>query len=145
MGQFADAIAGFRDLALDRQERIYRRAVELLAVEMNRTSFNGGALPHLTGNLMRSFLASKDAMISRGASGDTYAGQDVGIVIAGAALEDAIYLGWQATYARRMNSGFVGQDSLGRNYNHAGRHFVERAVAMWPALVSQAVREIRGR
>lgn len=141
---FADIIAGFADLAKDRQERIFRLAVEYLADEMNKTEANGGALPHLTGNLMRSFLAQKDALIAQGGADAQYAGRDVGIVIAGATLEDAIYLGWQAIYAHRMNFGFVGEDSLGRNYNQSGRHFVERAVAMWPALVKQAASEIAG-
>jgi hypothetical protein len=46
---------------------------------------------------------------------------------------------YTAAYARRVNSGFTGQDSLGRTYNQQGAHFVENAVDQWPALVAASV------
>lgn len=102
-----------------------------------------GELPHLTGNLMRSLLASTSAMPATGEPDAKYSGQDVGLVTAGLQLDQTVWLGYQAIYARRLNYGFVGEDSLGRNYNQAGAHFVEGAIADWPNIVRMAVSKIK--
>lgn len=41
-------------------------------------------------------------------------------------------------YARRINYGFVGTDSLGRHYNEKGRHMVEQTVQEMPQIASVA-------
>lgn len=125
-------------------ERTFQVSVGDLATELTRTRANGGNLPHLTGNLMRSLLASTAAMPKIGASGQIYAGVDAGVVAASITLEDTVYLGYQAAYARRMNYGFIGADSLGRQYNQAGAYFVERARDMWPQIVNNAANKVRG-
>lgn len=124
---------------------VFKRAVELLAEELAKAQGNGGRTPKLTGNLIRSILAQIGSMPSQGGAGAQYGGQDVGLVVAGAILGDSISLGFQANYARRLNYGFVGQDSSGRNYNQAGSFFVEAAAAKWPQFVTQAAAEIRAR
>lgn len=48
---------------------------------------------------------------------------------------DTLHIAWTAAYAQRINSGFVGEDRLGRTYEQAGVHFVERAAANWPEIV----------
>lgn len=48
---------------------------------------------------------------------------------------DTLHVAWTAAYAQRINSGFVGADSLGRNYEQSGVHFVERAAANWQEIV----------
>ena len=92
---------------------------------------------------MRSLLASTSAMPSTGGPDAKYSGQDVGLVTAGLQLDQTVWLGYQAIYARRLNYGFVGQDSLGRNYNQAGAHFVEGAIAEWPSIVASAISKIK--
>jgi hypothetical protein len=42
-------------------------------------------------------------------------------------------------YARRVEFGFVGQDSLGRNYNQPGRHMVAQTMAEAPQIAEAAV------
>ena len=123
--------------------RVFQRAIVLLAREMIRTKGDGGALPKDTGNLARSILAQIGQRVNISTAQD-FAGTDVGIIAATAILGDEVFLGYQAVYARRQNYGFVGADSAGRVYNQAGNHFVERAINMWPALVDQAVMDVRG-
>jgi hypothetical protein len=122
--------------------RVFHRALVLLGRELIRTRTDGGALPKLTGNLARSLLAQIGQQVQI-TDATSFAGTDVGVIAAQAVLGDTVYFGYQAKYARRQNYGFVGQDSLGRTYNQGGNHFVERAVAMWPQIVDQAVREVK--
>lgn len=42
-------------------------------------------------------------------------------------------------YARRINYGFVGQDSLGRNYDQRGVHMVEQVIQELPDIAKRAV------
>ena len=143
MGQFADTVDQWTKETEQRMTAVWRQSIDDLADTMNRTRANGGRLPHLTGNLMRSLLASTSAMPSTGAPNAKYIGQDVGLVTAGLQLDQTVWLGYQANYARRLNYGFVGQDSLGRTYNQAGAHFVEGAIAEWPNIVLMAVSKIK--
>jgi hypothetical protein len=142
MADFASMVSAWCREAPERLDAAYARSVELLADEMTKTTGNGGRLPFRTGNLMRSMLASTAGPPMKGAENQKYSGSDVGLVTATLRLGVPIWLGFQANYAHRMNFGFVGPDSLGRVYNQAGYHFVENAVAQWPALVAKAAKEI---
>jgi len=143
VGGFADNVGDWAKESEARLTACFRRAVELLADEMTTTRSKGGKLPHRTGNLMRSLLASTTAMPRTGDG--PFVGQDIGLVAAGLDLGDTIYIGYQAAYARRLNYGFVGDDSLGRTYNQEGAHFVEYAASMWPILVQLAAEEVRNK
>ena len=143
MGQFADTVDAWAKETEQRMTAVWRQSIDDLADHMNTTRDNGGRLPKLTGNLMRSLLASTSAMPSTGGPDAKYSGQDVGLVTAGLRLDQTVWLGYQAIYARRLNYGFVGEDSLGRNYNQAGAHFVEGAIADWPNIVRMAVSKIK--
>jgi hypothetical protein len=132
--------------AQDQQDnllRVFQQACILLARELTRTRDDGGTVPKVTGNLFRSLLAQIGSQVSISDATD-FAGTDVGATVAQAILGDTVYLGYQANYARRQNYGFVGADALGRVYNQTGANFVERAVLMWPQLVDQAVKDVRG-
>lgn len=143
MGQFHDLIDSWTKETEQRMTAVWRQSIDDLAEVMNRTRANGGRLPHLTGNLMRSLLASTSAMPATGEPGAQYAGTDIGLTTSGLQLDQTIWIGYQAIYARRLNYGFVGEDSLGRNYNQAGAHFVEGAIAEWPNIVRMAVSKIK--
>ena len=140
---FADFVDQWTRQSEARMLAVFKRAVELLADELALSRPNGGRVPYKTGNLARSLLAQIGAMPSQGGPDAKYAGSDVGAVVATAMLGDAISLGYQANYARRMNYGFVGTDSLGRLYNQTGAGFVEYAASIWPILVGLAAEEIR--
>ena len=143
MGSFSEKVDQWVKETEQRMTAVWRQSIDDLADHMNTTRDNGGRLPKLTGNLMRSLLASTSAMPSTGGPDAKYSGQDVGLVTAGLRLDQTVWLGYQAIYARRLNYGFVGQDSLGRNYNQAGAHFVEGAIAEWPSIVASAVAKIK--
>lgn len=137
---FSASVGQWASESPQRIEAVYRRSVELLSEEMTRTRGNGGRMPFKTGNLARSLLASTEAMPKT--SEVLSAGSNVGVVTATLRLDQVIFLGFQAAYARRREFGFVGADSLGRVYNEAGAHFVTGAIAEWPQIVAQAVQEV---
>lgn len=141
MSNFSATVTEWARQSEARLKATRNRAIELLADDMTKTKGQGGRVPFDTGNLARSLLASTGGMpeTSRSAA----EGSDVGLVTAKLALSQAIWLGYQAEYARRMNYGFVGADSLGRVYNQAGNYFVEGAIAQWPQFVDQAARELQ--
>lgn len=57
-------------------------------------------------------------------------------------LGDYFFMTNNAVYARRIEYGFVGKDSLGRNYNQAGRYWINDAVKAWPTIVSKVAKEL---
>lgn len=141
---FADQVGDWTRETTQRMERVLQVSVGDLATEMARSRDNGGTLPWVTGNMGRSLLGSKSGMPEVGEPDQQFAGFDPGAFAASLRLGDTGYLGYQAVYARRQNYGFVGTDSLGRSYDQKGAYFVERAVTMWPFLVSAAVIKVRG-
>lgn len=142
MASFSDTVGAWINEVPERLDAAWRKSVEGLAEELTRTVGNGGRLPHRTGNLMRSLLASASGPVPVGAPGQRYTGQDIGLVTAGMKMGDQVWVGFQANYAMRMNYGFHGPDSLGRVYNQEGFNFVERAIAMWTQIVQQAALDL---
>lgn len=72
-----------------------------------------------------------------------YPAVDIGPALLDWKPGETLYIGFQANYARRMNYGFVGEDSLGRTYNQSGFGFVEKAAARWPFIVDAAAAKVR--
>jgi hypothetical protein len=70
--------------------------------------------------------------------GNGYAQSRIGLVVAELQVGDTFYYTNNAVYARRMEHGFVGYDSLGRYYNQKGDHNVIGAVAQWTIIVEKA-------
>ena len=138
---FSDQINAWTAQSEARIAAVRRRSIELIGEEMANTKPNGGRVPFLTGNLARSILASAQGMPNT-AQGP-FSGSNVGLVTATLAPDQPVWIGYQANYARRMNYGFVGADSLGRVYNQAGNYFAEGAIAMWPELVRRAAAELQ--
>lgn len=120
---------------------LFRGSVQELAKEASRTVNEGGRVPVKTGNLSRSVVVDNKPPknIEGLATGDYSLG------IANIKPGDTVYLGWQAKYARRQNYGFVGTDSLGRNYNQAGFGFAEATAAKWPGIVQAQAAKLGGR
>lgn len=46
-------------------------------------------------------------------------------------------------YAHRVNSGFIGKDSLGREFHQRGVHMVEQTVAETPEIARKVLEDIR--
>lgn len=138
---FASQVGKWASESKERMTAVRQRSVELLGEEMAKTKPQGGRVPFLTGNLARSLLASTAGM-PKTATG-LYSGSNVGLVAATLKIDQPVWLGYQATYARRMNYGFVGADKLGRTYNQTGNYFVEGAIASWQEIVNKAVAELK--
>lgn len=136
MGKFAVSVGAWASQTKARTRAVYRRSIDMLAEQMTMTVANGGRVPFQTGNLARSLLASTKGMPDS-------AGTQPGIITANLELNQQVWLGYQANYARRVNNGFVGQDALGRTYNQQGAHFVEGAIAEWPNIVRAAAQELQ--
>ena len=99
----------------------------------------GGRMPVITNKLRGSLQSS----IAGGASGE---GEKSHILVAPLMKGgDLATFTWTAEYARRVNNGFTGPDSLGRTYNQAGAHFVEGAVDQWPAIVRASIAKAKAR
>ncbi|NTE87198.1 hypothetical protein [Agrobacterium rubi] len=142
---FAAQVSEWAQAEKEREEAVFQIAAQMVADEVRETVPEGGNLPIDLGNLRRSLMASTTAMPPVVEGQETFTDGGVEMIIAGAELGGTIYLGFQAAYAMRMEYGFVGQDSLGRNYNQAGFGFVGRTSQRWPQLVAEAEAKVRGR
>lgn len=60
-------------------------------------------------------------------------------------IGDIVSARYLANYARRMEMGFVGEDSAGREYNQKGYGFVRLAVQRWPSIVKRVCAELKSR
>lgn len=147
MAGFSAAVTAWVRENPRRMTAVYRASVQAMAAELQTTVENGGRLPHKTGNLLRSVLASTTAMpnIVKADGEFSFVASDPAAVIMTAEVSDDIYIGYQAAYARRMNSGFVGTDNLGRTYNQEGYHFVEGARDRWTQIVMDQSVLMQGR
>lgn len=97
----------------------------------------GGRMPVDNGDLRGSFVA--------GVNGFQFEGPEVAeFSFASAKAGDTIYMGWTADHALRLNSGFVGEDSLGRTYNQEGNFFADKAAEAAPGIMDDIIAEIFG-
>lgn len=69
---------------------------------------------------------------------------DLAVKLQGLKLGDKFYFTNATVYARRIEYGFVGEDSLGRYYNQRGRYYVGNNVARWKVHVNDTARRLWG-
>lgn len=65
-------------------------------------------------------------------------------VIMSARIGDVIVILNPTIYARRIEYGFVGEDSLGRHFHQQGVHMVAQTMAEAPAIFDAAVARVGG-
>ena len=68
----------------------------------------------------------------------------VGLKMVDLEVGDTFYMTNRTAYALRLEFGFVGEDSLGRHYNQAGRYYVTNNVARWQLVVEHRAKQIWG-
>ena len=98
-----------------------------------------------TGFLRGSWFASIGSPPRGTGSADKTGGTSLGrvsTVASGLQLGQVFYLGNTASYAARVNWGFVGTDSLGRHYNQAGRYWVEGVINDAPRIAKEVAEQI---
>lgn len=66
----------------------------------------------------------------------------VELTIAQMQAGEVYYLTNNAVYAKRIEFGFVGQDSLGRTFNQQGRFMVTDNVKRWPSVVARMAKDL---
>jgi hypothetical protein len=124
---------------------VMRSSVQKLATDLMEDTGRGeGQTPFEFGNLRNSLLASTAAMPAvRGGEDQEFSDPSgsITLTIATAKIGQTIWLGFQAAYARRLNHGFTGTDKLGRQYNQAGRFYVESKANKWQSYVDDAAAE----
>jgi hypothetical protein len=128
-------------------EAVFQDAAQTVFNEVRTPVAAGGRMPVKTGNLRRSFLASTAEMpsIKQGKEEFPDLGGASELIIAGAELGSTIFIGAQASYAARLEFGFVGEDSLGRVYNQAGMGFIAAVSQRWPQIVQAAEAKVQTR
>lgn len=145
--------------------RGFLQAVNKWTLETEQRSeeaFQNGALdfydalsretPVDTGNLRNSLVATVNGVGSTTVTGpgtnpsdSTFRGgaeQSIANIMS-AKIGDKISYVYHATYARRLNLGFVGYDSLGRFYNQAGRFWIERVGSQYRSIMRAAATRLK--
>lgn len=135
----------------ERQIAVRNEAAQRVIAIMQTPVGQGGNLPLDTGFLRASLMAaigSANFEIKPEPASDgpvPYDAGQISLVISNAQLSDQIEAVYTAKYARRMEYGFVGKDSLGRTYNQTGRRFVALAAQQWTRIVSEVATEAKAR
>lgn len=111
-----------------------RGSVQALAKEMGTGNKQGGFVSFDLGNLTKSVVVQIGSMPTTAAPGTIFSAPDIS-AYAHMEVGDTAFVGWQANYARRVNYGYFGTDSLGRSYNQSGANFVDKIAAKWPQIV----------
>lgn len=115
-----------------RQEAVAKTSIQKVTEQCGLPRARGGRMPVVTSTL-------RDSMVSE------LNGQSVGagtpesaaaLVVANMRIGDKVGFGWTAEYARRVNSGMTGRDSLGREVNQSGAFFLEFGIDQWPSIVA---------
>ena len=138
MGSFSAQVG---DWVLETEARllaVFKSSAQELFSIAQTTRFEGGNLPFNLGFLRNSFVSGLNGSTSLSGP-DSYV-----IAIASAEIGDSVIGGWKADYARRMEYGFVGQDSLGRYYNQRGFGYVRGAAIQWQDIVNRNAARIAG-
>lgn len=138
---FAAAVANFAEKVPEAVEAVRNQSAADVVREMQKLDIEGGRMPHKTGFLQESLMASTATMpsinaASRPVEGRTYK-FDFGIieaVIAGASLEDDLYFGYTAAYAGHQEYGAQGRPGVG---------FVRLAAQNWPVHVNRNAEKVR--
>jgi hypothetical protein len=65
-----------------------------------------------------------------------------GVAIAQAEVGQVLVIINPVAYARRIEYGFVGEDSAGRHYNQSGAHMMTQTIAEMPAIAQRALARI---
>lgn len=124
----------------ERSEEAFKMGVLDFAIALNE------AAPIDTGFLRSSLTAGINGSIPQGpnaAYGSVYNDQRLLSVIDQLKLGDRITLVYQAPYARRLEYGFTGQDSLGRFYNQPGRFWITNTGERYRSIMRAAATRLR--
>lgn len=113
---------------------VQQQSIEEVVTRAQRPIEEGGSMPVVTGNLRKSLIVAINGM--KAGKGEESHINAIPLMRPG----DTVFIGWTAEYARRMEYGFTGTDSLGRSYNQQGYGFLRQAVQKWGQIVRDNAR-----
>jgi len=128
---FTASVAAFRDKTKQQMRDVFAEAVQDVLETAQQPKARGGRMPVDTGNLRNSLASGLNGAFGA-PSADGYV-----VTLSEMEIGDIAQFAWTAPYARRMELGFFGADSLGRTYEQPGNHFVGAAAAQWPQFVAK--------
>jgi hypothetical protein len=128
---FTASVAAFRDKTKKQMRDVFVEAVQDVLETAQQPKARGGRMPVDTGNLRNSLASGLNGAFGV-PSADGYV-----VTLSEMEIGDIAQFAWTAPYARRMELGFFGADSLGRTYEQPGNHFVGAAAAQWPQFVAK--------
>lgn len=138
MNEYEAAIDDWLERAHDDLTGIGRQSIQTLCFRvMSDTNVDTG---FLRGSWQPTFepppmmKAEKDQNVSLDPSG-ALGMAALAVVLQNLKLGDTFYYSNGCVYAKRIEYGFVGYDSLGRYYNQAGHYFMTNNVAQWGDIV----------
>lgn len=145
---FADQVGAFVAKSQGLMRAAYQESAQEVIERAQTPKAKGGNMPVKDGFLRNSGQGTLNSPATaatkkpKGYSSVDWTADEVVLVINRAELTDTIFFVWTAEYAARMEYGFVGQDSLGRNYNQSGNGFLRLAVQQWPQIVERVGKRI---
>lgn len=144
---FSADMARWAKLSKDQMEKLARQSIQALCY---RVQYNTGPPigPNvITGFLMGSWQPSIGAPPK--AASDPHPDKDpdveLSLMLSTLTLGQSFFYVNNAAYAMRQEFGFTGVDSLGRAYHQAGKFFVKKTIAQWPAIVDGVAADLRFR
>jgi len=137
---FTAQLADIEKLTVEAIEYTMRQSISdvLVGAQTTQTGFGQGATSFVEGKLP---VDSSDLLKSLTVDGAE--GADVGVKIQGMEIGDTMEFAWTVPYARRIEYGFTGTDSLGRTFDMPGRFFVTRNAEKFPDHVKKRAAEVR--
>lgn len=148
--RIANIVSEWAQQSEKRMNAIFRLSTQRVIEVMQRTDKEGGYLPYQDGFLRASLvvLVNKEpprADRTQEDSSSAYNPAEIQLAIAGAKAGDRIVAAYTMEYARRLEFGFVGTDSLGRTYNQTGIGWTKRATQQWKQIVKEVEQEAMAR
>jgi len=147
--RFATDVEDWVNRTKEQMDYIFREATMMTIDEM-QTPEPIGRLPYDEGYLQKSLFVGVNVNAppanrkKKDGFGD-YNRTNAKIIVSQADAGDTIVATYTMIYARRLEYGFVGTDSLGRTYNQRPRLFMKLAAQNWEKNVEKAVAEAKPR
>jgi len=138
---FTAQLADFEKLTMQNLKYVATEAIQDVVsaaqttqrgITMGATSFVEGKIPEGKTKTLKNSLTSNG---TEGVASYT-------VAIGAYEVGDTLTFAWTAPYALRMELGFTGEDSKGRTYNQAGRHFVGANARRFPEFVAKRALEV---
>ena len=138
---FTAQLSNIADLTVEAIEYTMRQSISdvLVGAQTTQVGFGQGATSFVEGKIPVDSSDLIKSLTVDGAEGE----KAYVVAIAGMEIGDTMEFAWTVPYARRIEYGFTGTDSLGRTFDMPGRFFVTRNAEKFPDHVKKRANEVR--